>query len=140
MHYNVLRTGIPLVIKDSFKRKIKKEVDMKIDRNGNDLKKQLIEKLKPLNPERVILFGSYAYGQPNLDSDIDLMVVLRDDFMPSNFKENMEIYLKVSSILRDLKRKFPIDLIVYTRSMYERFVELKSSFSKEILSEGVNLL
>lgn len=113
---------------------------MKIDRNGNDLKKQLIEKLKPLNPERVILFGSYAYGQPNLDSDIDLMVVLRDDFMPSNFKENMEIYLKVSSILRDLKRKFPIDLIVYTRSMYERFVELKSSFSKEILSEGVNLL
>lgn len=102
--------------------------------------KQLVERLKPLNPERAILFGSYALGQPCQDSDIDLMVVLRDDFMPENFKENMEVYLKVSSALRDLKKRFPIDLIVYTRPMYERFVELKSNFSKEILSKGINLL
>ena len=67
-------------------------------------------------------------------------VVLRDDFIPGNFRENMEVYLKVSTVLRDLKRRLPIDLIVYTRSMYERFIELKSSFSKEILSKGVNLL
>ena len=106
----------------------------------NDFLKQLVERLKPLNPERVILFGSSAFGRPHLDSDIDLMVVLRDDFIPGNFRENMEVYLKVSTVLRDLKRRLPIDLIVYTRSMYERFIELKSSFSKEILSKGVNLL
>ena len=38
----------------------------------DDIIKQLVEKLKPLNPERVILFGSYAYGlPPSRDSDID---------------------------------------------------------------------
>ncbi len=52
----------------------------------------------------------------------------------------MKVYLKVSTVFRDLKRKIPIDLIVYTRPMYEKFVELKSSFSKEILSKGINLL
>lgn len=68
------------------------------------------------------------------------MIEFKDDFVPDNFREDMEIYLKVSTVLRDLKRKFPIDLIVYTRPMYERFIELKSSFSKEILSKGINLL
>lgn len=106
----------------------------------NDFLKQLVERLKPLNPERVILFGSSAFGQTHLDSDIDLMVVLRDDFIPGNFRESMEVYLKVSSVLRDLKRRLPIDLIVYTMPMYERFVQLKSSFSKEVLSRGINLL
>lgn len=86
------------------------------------------------------MFGGYASGRPHLYSDIDLMIVLRDDFIPENFRENMKVYLKVSTVLRDLKRKIPIDLIVYTRPMYEKFIELKSSFSKEILSKGINLL
>ncbi len=34
-----------------------------------------IEKLKPLNPDKRILFGSYAYGKPNEDSDIDLFLI-----------------------------------------------------------------
>lgn len=107
---------------------------------GEDFKKQLIERLRALNPERVILFGSYAYGHPHIDSDIDLMVVLKDDFMPGSFGENMQIYLKVSASIRELKRKFPIDLIVYTKPMYEKTMELGSSFSKKIFSDGVRLL
>jgi predicted nucleotidyltransferase len=110
---------------------------MRLDKN---LKNQIIERLKTLNPEKVILFGSYAYGQPRLDSDIDLIVVLKDNIMPASFKENMQIYLKVSSAIRELKRKFPIDLIVYTKPMYEKMVELKSSFLKDVLSRGINLL
>lgn len=107
---------------------------------GEDFKKQLIERLKPLNPERVILFGSYASGHSHIDSDIDLMIVLKDDFMPGSYAENMQIYLKVSTVIRDLKRKFPIDLIVYTKPMYEKSIELESSFSKEISSKGIRLL
>jgi predicted nucleotidyltransferase len=110
---------------------------MKLDEN---LKNQIIERLKPLNPERIILFGSYAYGQPHMDSDIDLIVILKDNFMPASFKDNMQIYLKASSAIRDLKRKFPIDLIVYTKPMYEKMVDLKSSFLKEVLSKGINIL
>ena len=39
------------------------------------LKPLIIERLKPLNPDKIILFGSYAYGKPNEDSDIDLYIV-----------------------------------------------------------------
>jgi predicted nucleotidyltransferase len=39
----------------------------------------IIEKLKKLNLYKVILFGSFAYGQPNKDSDVDLIVVTNDE-------------------------------------------------------------
>ena len=42
------------------------------------LKPEIIERLKPLNPDKIILFGSYAYGTPTEDSDIDLFL-LKDD-------------------------------------------------------------
>ncbi|MEA2018109.1 MAG: nucleotidyltransferase domain-containing protein [Campylobacterota bacterium] len=42
------------------------------------LKPKIIEALMPLDPEKIILFGSYAYGIPNEDSDIDLFL-LKDD-------------------------------------------------------------
>ena len=39
------------------------------------LKDEIVERLKPLDPDKVILFGSYAYGTPNEDSDIDLFLL-----------------------------------------------------------------
>jgi len=42
------------------------------------IKFEIIERLKPLNPNKIILFGSYAYGTPNKESDIDLFL-LKDD-------------------------------------------------------------
>jgi predicted nucleotidyltransferase len=50
-----------------------------------EVKKEIIEKLKPLNPEKIILFGSYAYGTPDANSDIDIYVVTKDEFIPQNF-------------------------------------------------------
>ncbi|SMP87795.1 Nucleotidyltransferase domain-containing protein [Epsilonproteobacteria bacterium SCGC AD-308-E02] len=46
------------------------------------LKHEIVERLKPLDLDKIILFGSYAYGTPNEDSDIDLYVVTKDDFIP----------------------------------------------------------
>ena len=46
--------------------------------NIEELKPLIIERLKPLNPNKIILFGSYAYGTPNEDSDIDLCIVEKD--------------------------------------------------------------
>ena len=40
--------------------------------NIEKIKLDIVEKLKPLNPYKIILFGSYAYGSPTKDSDIDL--------------------------------------------------------------------
>jgi hypothetical protein len=50
--------------------------------NLEAIKKEIVEQLKPLDPEKVILFGSYAYGQPTEESDIDLYIVTKDDFIP----------------------------------------------------------
>ncbi len=103
------------------------------------LKEEILERLRPLDPERVILFGSYAYGTPTEESDIDLYVVTRDEFIPRSFREKAELRLKVSELLLDLRLRFPIDLIVHTRPMHEEFKKMESSFSQEILQRGVEL-
>ncbi len=42
------------------------------------VKLDIVEALKPLNPEKIILFGSYAYGNPTEDSDLDICVVEKE--------------------------------------------------------------
>ena len=55
------------------------------------LKAQIVELLKPLEPEKVILFGSYAWGLPTEDSDLDVYVVTNDNFIPQNFREKTAV-------------------------------------------------
>ena len=43
-----------------------------------ELKPQIVQALMPLKPDKIILFGSYAYGNPTEDSDIDICVVKKD--------------------------------------------------------------
>lgn len=58
---------------------------------------RIAERLEPylqviverFHPERIILFGSYAYGQPDRDSDLDLLVIRRN--IPSERASNLEI-------------------------------------------------
>ena len=54
------------------------------------------------HPEKVILFGSHAYGQPTADSDVDVLVIL--PFEGKNFRKSLEI-------LNRLNPRFPIDLL-----------------------------
>ena len=99
----------------------------------------IIEKLKPINPYKIILFGSHAYGNPSHNSDIDLIVVTDDDYFPKNFKEKSEIYLSVSRNIREISKTMPIDLLVYTRTEFEQFIKLDSLFSRKIINEGKEL-
>ncbi|MCB0172217.1 MAG: nucleotidyltransferase domain-containing protein [Anaerolineae bacterium] len=99
----------------------------------------LIERLKPVDPVKVILFGSYASGTPDEDSDIDLLVVTNSDHFPQSYTEKSAIYLEVSQQLRDLRGQVSIDLMVHTRPMHQKFIELNSMFSKEITQNGIVL-
>lgn len=108
--------------------------------NMEELKPLIIERLKPLNPKNIILFGSYAYGTPNEDSDIDLYVVTNDNFIPKTWEEKSKLTRKFSKSLRDLRKTFAIDLIVHTKKMNEKFIELESSFSQEIMQKGKVIL
>jgi uncharacterized protein len=103
---------------------------------NNTYIQQLKEKLSELDIHKVILFGSHAYGTPHIDSDIDLLVVTNDEFMPQTFKERQNLYLTVGNHIIEILKQVPVDLLVYTLPMYRLFVESDSSFSREILSKG----
>lgn len=100
---------------------------------------EMVSRLKNIRPYRIILFGSHATGTAQKDSDIDIIVVTNDDYMPENYRQKSDLYLEVSNLLSELLRKTQIDLIVYTKPMYNRFNELGSVFSKEIKKKGVVL-
>ena len=104
------------------------------------IEQQIVERIGPLSPEKIILFGSYAKGTPTADSDIDLYVVTKDDFIPQSWQEKNCIYLSISREIRDLRKQVPIDLIVHTKKMHEKFIALNSFFSREITQEGIRLL
>ena len=96
------------------------------------LKTSLIE----LNPYLIVLFGSYAYGTPHNDSDIDLLVVTNDNYIPKNYDERINLQLEISNHIFELAKQVPIDLIVYTIPMYKRFIEQNSCFAHEITAKG----
>jgi predicted nucleotidyltransferase len=108
--------------------------------NIEELKPLIVEKLSSLNLNQIILFGSYAYGTPNKDSDIDLYVVTNDEFMPQSWKEKHSVSQKVSQKLKDICEQYPTDIITHTKSMHKKFVEMDSMFSRKILNQGIKLL
>jgi len=84
--------------------------------------------VETLHPEKVILFGSYAYGRPTPDSDVDLLVILETS------APDKERYLAVCRLLRP--RPFPVDILVRTPQEVSRALEKGDFFMLEILSQG----
>jgi uncharacterized protein len=90
---------------------------------------EVVERLAAkLRPERIILFGSYAYGSPTPDSDVDLLVILETD------ASSMERYLAVSRLL--YPRPFPVDILVRTPHEIEQALQTGDFFIKQIISQG----
>jgi predicted nucleotidyltransferase len=81
-----------------------------------------------VHPEKIILFGSYAYGSPNDDSDVDFFVVMESD---ERVHKRM---ILLSEILRP--RPFPVDIITRTRAELEERLEIGDCFFKEIVTKG----
>jgi uncharacterized protein len=79
------------------------------------------------NPEKIILFGSHAYGKPTLDSDLDLMVIMPFEGSPLS---------QAVKICRHLNLMIPIDLIVRTRSQVNERLAIEDSFMHEIMEQG----
>ena len=106
----------------------------------SELREQIKEALRPLHPERVILFGSYAWGEPTEASDIDLYVVTQDDVVPSTWRQKRDLVRSVSERILDLRTRCSIDLFVHTKPMRREFVERASSLARQITTEGARLL
>ena len=85
------------------------------------------EVVRQFQPERVVLFGSYAYGRPSEDSDVDLLVIM--PFRGSPNKKAVEIDLRV-------RRQFAMDLLVRTPGTVRKRVRLGDWFLREIMETG----
>lgn len=77
--------------------------------------------------ERVILFGSYARGDANADSDVDLLVIA--SFAGRNVDKAVEIQMK-------LHPGFPMDLLVRTPEKVRERIEMGDVFMREIVEQG----
>jgi predicted nucleotidyltransferase len=95
---------------------------------GKSLRPAIQKIVKELNPEKIVLFGSYAYGKPNRHSDVDLLVVLNTRASQS------ERSWKVSRLL--LPRPFPVDILVKTPKEIEAALKSGDFFLREILTRG----
>ncbi len=83
-----------------------------------------------LKPEKIILFGSYAYGNPTPDSDVDLLVIMK-----TKIKRQVDRYVLVSDFLDPLQ--FPVDIIVHTPAEIKRELRLKGNFFiRHIMTNG----
>jgi predicted nucleotidyltransferase len=100
------------------------------------LEHKIIECIKPLNAERIIIFGSMAYGKSDFNSDLDILIVTSDNLIPANLKDFLKLKKPYSDALSVIRNDMPIDLIVHTLPMYRKFIELGSSFSHEVLTKG----
>lgn len=89
---------------------------------------------------KAILFGSYAYRKPHDDSDIDLLVILDKNGISNNYKKILENKKTISKQLRVLRKKVPIDLLVYTKDEWKILQDCKTSFFKQIEREGIALI
>lgn len=96
------------------------------------LKKEIVEKITEyVNPSKIYLFGSYAYGTPNPDSDLDLAVIMRD--VPSKHNESLKLY----KLLRGIG--LPKDIIVSSLEEYEFYKNEPGSVFKTINEKGILL-
>jgi len=106
-----------------------------IEKNWH-LVEEMTERLKQLKPYKVILFGSYANGNPTEDSDLDVAVILDDDKIAETFRERMERWRPVAKSVREVHYKIAMDIIVYSKAEINYLREEGNSFVEEIESTG----
>ena len=83
---------------------------------------------KRFRPRKIILFGSYAYGKPTPDSDVDLLVI-----MPRTRYRGERMSLRIRHAV---PRTFPMDLLVRTPADVAKRLAWKDCFIQEIMEKG----
>ncbi len=88
---------------------------------------------KKFGAKQIILFGSYAYGKPDNESDIDLCVI-------TDLKKRRKI-----EVIREIRRELidlisnPLDILVYNEEEFNERAGLKSTFEYMIAKDGIRL-
>ncbi|MGM0366679.1 MAG: nucleotidyltransferase domain-containing protein [Actinomycetota bacterium] len=107
---------MPPLDKNHIKRKQKLDCELK----------RIIARIKELDPEKIILFGSVASGNISFDSDIDLIII----------KETDKRFLKrLEEVYSYIKPRTAIDILVYTPREFESLLK-ESDFIKAVAGKG----
>lgn len=97
----------------------------KIAENLEKIKELIVDKYKP---EKIILFGSYAWGKPNKDSDFDLFVIKKSN------KTRRQRQIDVQTII--FGSDMPVDVLVYTPKEIGIRLDINDMFIKKIINTG----
>jgi len=82
---------------------------------------------REFHPEKILLFGSYAYGKPTPDSDVDLLVSMKTSLRPVQ---------QAAQIRNTIEFPFAVDLIVRTPEQIEQRLAMGDGFIREITTNG----
>lgn len=98
-------------------------------KNQKEIKKITDQIVKKYRPEKIILFGSYAWGKPAEDSDVDLLIVKK------SLKRRIDRERELSKYL--FGHDFPaMDILIYTPAEIKRRLSIEDPFIRDIISKG----
>ena len=93
--------------------------------------------VEQFHPEQVILFGSYAYGEPTKDSDVDLLVIKEISDSPVSDATSIR---RAVRHLRHSVANLPLDIMVRAPNDWKRRIGNGNSFHTEIAQKGLKLV
>ena len=92
---------------------------------------EVVDKIKSeYQPEKIILYGSYAYGKPNRDSDIDLFII------KDTSKNRIDRYVEVKRLIYEPTRRISVSPLVYTPNEVAKRLGMRDDFIEEIMTKG----
>ena len=109
-------------------KKTKSRAD--IERILNKIVEILVREYKP---ETIVLYGSYAYGNPTRHSDIDLLIVKETE------KNRIDRYVEAAGLIFDPNRRIPVQPLVLTPSELQMRMDVGDHFIRDVLTKGVRL-
>ncbi len=101
--------------------------DARIEQTLNEIVRRLVAEYKP---EKIILFGSYAYGEPHGDSDLDMLVIKET---PERRRDRRNT---VRRTISGTHAHIPLDVLVLTPNEFAERVRIGDQFLIEILENG----
>ncbi|MCK4357243.1 MAG: nucleotidyltransferase domain-containing protein [Candidatus Cloacimonetes bacterium] len=104
---------------------------MNRDKNIRKIILRMVEKIKTeYQPERIVLFGSYSWGKPTRDSDVDLLIIKKTN------ERHIDRAVRVREIVDKENRMVPLDIVVYTPQELKQRLKARDYFIKKILTKG----
>jgi len=102
----------------------------------NTILDDLVASLQSSDPYKIILFGSHANGNPNEDSDIDIMVILDNDHVAKTYQERLDKRVNIRKLVFEINQKIPLDILVYSKAELKKIKEYGNQFVEEIEKTG----